>query len=218
MLPDPASPEPNYSLLDMPWRLANEARRYAALPFHRAAFALHGVRWPPGLRAYGLPMIQRHRGSQILLGEGVSLRSWPQSNPLSPNHAVVLSTRSASAVLSIGAGSGLTGATIVAEERVEIGERVFVGANAVIVDTDFHPLDPSARRATPSDGRHAPVLIADDVFIGMNALILKGVTVGAGAVVGAGSVVVRDVPPLAVVSGNPAVVIRYLNPSREAGR
>ena len=196
----------------MPWRLTSELRRLAALPLHRAAFALHGIRWAPGLRVYGLPMIQRYRGSRIELGAGVVLRSWRSSNPLAPNHAVVLATRSASAVLTIGPGSGLTGVTVVAEERVEIGERVFVGANTTIVDTNFHPLDPDVRRATPSAGQHRPVRIEDDVFIGMNALILKGVTIGQGAVVGAGSVVVRDVPAYAVVSGNPAVVVRQMEP------
>lgn len=204
------SPSPG-RLLDMPWRLTNELRRLAAFPYHRGAFGLHGVPWASGLRVYGMPMIQRHRGSRIEVGAGVTLRSWRSSNPLAPNHAVVLATRSASAVLRIGAGSGLTGATVVAEERVEIGARVFVGANATIADTDFHPLDPETRRATPSAGRHSPVVIGDDVFIGMNALILKGVTIGHGAVVGAGSVVTRDVPPLAIVSGNPAVLVRQMD-------
>ncbi|MBV8923397.1 DapH/DapD/GlmU-related protein, partial [Bradyrhizobium sp.] len=57
---------------------------------------------------------------------------------------------------------------------------------------------------------HAPVVIADKVWIGFNASILKGVTIGEGAVVGACSVVTRDVPPFAVVAGNPARVIRTL--------
>ena len=54
----------------------------------------------------------------------------------------------------------------------------------------------------------APVTIEDDVFIGMNALVLKGVTIGAGSVVAAGCVVARDVPPRSVVVGNPARVVR----------
>jgi acetyltransferase-like isoleucine patch superfamily enzyme len=53
-------------------------------------------------------------------------------------------------------------------------------------------------------------VIGDDVFVGMEALVLKGVTIGDGAVVGAGAVVTQDVPPRAVVAGNPAQVVRAL--------
>ena len=77
----------------------------------------------------------------------------------------------------------------------------------VICDTDFHPLDPQQRAAKSLDAKTAPITIADDVFIGMNALILKGVAIGAGAVIGAGSVVPRDVPAGAIVAGNPAQIL-----------
>ena len=95
-------------------------------------------------------------------------------------------------------------------ERITIGDRVWVGANTVISDTDFHPLDPARRRADPLAANTAPISIADDVFIGMHALILKGVSIGAGAVIAAGSVVTRDVPAGSVVAGNPARVIRQV--------
>lgn len=54
-----------------------------------------------------------------------------------------------------------------------------------------------------------PVTICDDTWIGCNAIILKGVTIGRGAIVGAGAVVTKDVPPYAIVGGNPARIIRY---------
>jgi acetyltransferase-like isoleucine patch superfamily enzyme len=108
----------------------------------------------------------------------------------------------------------MTGATLVAAEWIEIGDRVFVGANCVIVDTDFHPLDPSARQVDVLAGAHSPVVIEDDAFIGMRSIILKGVRVGAGSVIGAGSVVTQDVAPGAVVAGNPAVFVRWLDRSR----
>jgi len=53
-------------------------------------------------------------------------------------------------------------------------------------------------------------VIGDDVFVGMDALVMKGVTIGEGAVVGAGSVVTQNVPPRTVVAGNPATVVREL--------
>lgn len=192
----------------MPWAAANELRRMAALPYIRLLFSLHGLGWGRRWRILGMPIVQRYRGSRIMLGDGLELRSWRSSNPLAPIHPVVLATRSASALIQVGRDVAMTGAALVAAERIIIGDRVLIGANATIVDTDFHPLDPAARRHDMLAGERAAVVIEDDVFIGMRSLILKGVRVGAGSVVGAGSIVTRDVPAGAIVAGNPARVVR----------
>lgn len=194
--------------LEMPWAAANELRRMAALPYIRLLFGLHGLGWGRRWRILGMPIVQRYRGSRIVLGDGLELRSWRSSNPLAPNHPVVLATRAPGARIQVGRDVAMTGATLVAAERISIGDRVLIGANATIVDTDFHPLDPAERRRDILAGARAAVLIEDDVFIGMHSLILKGVRVGAGSVIGAGSVVTRDVPAGAVVAGNPARVVR----------
>ncbi len=193
----------------MPWKANNEIRRLLILPL--VYWSLRGLEVGAGWRCYGLPVIQRHRRSRIRIGARMNLRSTARSNPLGPNHPVIISTRRPGAQLTIGDDFGMTGGSLVCDERVTIGDRVWVGANTVIADTDFHPLDPGRRRESPLAAKTAPINIADDVFIGMNALILKGVTVGAGAVVGAGSVVVRDVPPGVLVAGNPARVIGELS-------
>jgi tetrahydrodipicolinate N-acetyltransferase len=82
--------------------------------------------------------------------------------------------------------------------RVQVGRMCHVGAGAVLAGV-IEP--PSAQ----------PVVIEDDVLIGANAVVLEGVRVGAGAVVAAGAVVVEDVPPLAVVAGVPARIIKYVD-------
>lgn len=197
--------------LAMPWAVGYEVRRILAYPYIRLMFALHGIRWGRGWRIWGMPIIQRYGGSQISIGDGAYLRSWPSTNPLVPNHPVVLATRSASARIVIGDNVGMTGATIVAAELIQIGDRVQIGANTTIVDTDFHPLDAAQRQVDFQAGKHAPVVIEEDVFIGMNSLVLKGVRIGAGAAIGAGSVVTKDVPARAVAAGNPAKVIRMLD-------
>ena len=194
----------------MPWTVGLDLRRRLAWPLVRAQFAWHGISWGRGWKIFGRPIIQRHRNSTITFGDGLYLRSWPRSNPLAPTAPVVLSTRRADAVIDIGEDCGFTGTTLVAADRVAIGDRVQVGGNASIVDFDFHPLRPEARAANFNDGAAAPIVIEDDVFVGMEALILKGVTVGHGAVVGAGAVVTQDVPPRTVVAGNPATVVREL--------
>jgi acetyltransferase-like isoleucine patch superfamily enzyme len=194
----------------MPWTAALELRRRLVWPVVRAQFAWHGLSWGRNWKVFGRPIIQRHRGSRIEMGDGLTLRSWPRSNPLAPTAPVVLSTRRADAAITVGDGCGFTGTTLVAADRIAIGDRVLVGGNASIVDFDFHPLTPEARAEAINAGAAAPIVIEDDVFVGMEALVLKGVTIGEGAVVGAGAVVTQDVPPRTVVAGNPATVVRKL--------
>jgi acetyltransferase-like isoleucine patch superfamily enzyme len=194
-----------------PWKAINELRRYAELPFIRLYFALHGVAWGAGWMIYGRPLIQRHAGSTITIGRGLEMRNWFGSNPLGVAHRSILVTWTAGARIEIGDGVGMTGATLVAQTQVSIGNRVFIGANSTICDTDFHPLRDHLRQLDPTAGTSRPIVIEDDVFIGMSTLILKGSRIGRGSVVGAGSVVSGDVPPGVIVAGNPARVIRSLS-------
>lgn len=191
---------------DTPWKAVTELRRFVTTPFVRLYFALHGVRWGARWRVYGRPLIQRHRGSRIAIGDGFHARSWFTSNPLGILHRVVLATWSRDAVIEIGADTSMSGATIVAQESVRIGARVRIGANSTVADTDFHPISATRRLESPRAGRAAAIVIGDDVFIGMNTIVLKGVTIGDRAVIGAGSVVRNDVPADAIASGNPAAV------------
>jgi len=117
----------------------------------------------------------------------------------------------------------LNGALIMAEEKIEIGAHCLISWNIGIADSDFHPLEPAQRlidaqalapyfkdRPPRPKLKTAPVKIADNVWVGMNAVILKGVTIGENSVVAAGSVVTKSVPPSTVVAGNPAVIVRQL--------
>ena len=196
--------------LSTPWKISLEFRRILCEPYSRFYCALHGIAWGKGWKIYGCPIIQRHRESSINIGAGFSCRSWTDSNPLGPYHSLILSTRAKDALLRIGEDVGITGGTLCAVHRIEIGNRVTIGANTTIVDTDFHPLRPEERLKNPHQGSHAPVFIEEDVFIGMNSIILKGVRIGKGSVIGAGSVVTTNVEPGAVYAGNPAVFVRSL--------
>ncbi|MCK4814937.1 acyltransferase, partial [bacterium] len=111
----------------------------------------------------------------------------------------------AGAKINIGDNVGLSGTSIVADLEIRIGDRVICGANTVIVDTDFHAIQPQGRRYSRNGIEHAAVVIENDVFIGMDATILKGVRIGEG------SVVTRDVPPGKIVGGNPARIIGEVN-------
>lgn len=86
-----------------------------------------------------------------------------------------------------------------------LGDRAFIGHQVVFATLD-HDLNPSKR----NDLYPAPIVLKNDVWIGSNAVILKGVTIGEGSVVAAGSVVTKDVPANVVVGGNPARVIKEI--------
>lgn len=122
---------------------------------------------------------------------------------------------------TIGDFTLLNGALIMAEDRIKIGSHCLVSWNVGIADSDFHPLEPAQRlidaqalapffkdRPPRPKLRTGPVIISDNVWIGMNATILKGVTIGENSVVAAGSVVTKSVAPNSVVAGNPAVVVK----------
>jgi len=200
-----------HQAFDTPWKLGNELRRWLVYPWVRLIFAINGIPWGRDWLFYGAPVIQKHHRSQMSFGDYFSLRSSMRSNPLGPNHPVILCTWQMGAVLKIGDHFGMTGGTICASEHIIIGNNVAIGANTTIIDTDFHPIDPLQRQLYPTAARTAPVIIEDDVFIGMNSLVLKGVTIGCGSAVGAGSVVTRDVPPGTIVGGNPAKIIGQVN-------
>lgn len=106
---------------------------------------------------------------------------------------------------------------------VQVEDDVLISYECIIADSDNHSLYPELRARDLSnwmngrkhDWSHsamAPVMIKRGAWIGARAIILKGVTVGEGAVVGMGSVVTRDVPPRTIVAGNPACVVREIGP------
>lgn len=103
--------------------------------------------------------------------------------------------------ISIGDGTHLGPRTEVrCRERIDIGARCRISWDVQITDTDFHQLEGAVVTV--------PVVIGDDVWIGMRVTILKGVHVGSGAVITAGSVVVSDVVGGCLVAGVPAKVVR----------
>ena len=136
---------------------------------------------------------------------------------------------SSAGIITIGNHSYIGGGTFISRSSIEIGDNVTIAWGGTIYDHDSHSLDYMKRRKDIDDelddirnGRNfiqnkdwsdvncKPIKICDDAWIGMNVIILKGVTVGEGAIVGAGSVVTKDVPAWTVVAGNPARVVKEL--------
>jgi maltose O-acetyltransferase len=99
------------------------------------------------------------------------------------------------------------GCSIAAAERVTIGAECLIGTHAIIIDNDFHRLEPERRLETPES---KPITIEDNVWIGARVIVLPGVVIGEGACIAAGSVVNADVPPRTLAAGVPARVIKQL--------
>ena len=117
---------------------------------------------------------------------------------------------------------------IVCHTAVTIGSDVIISWGVTVVDHDSHAVSWAQRSSDVEDWRRGskswehvpvrPVTIGDKVWIGFGASILKGVAIGEGAVIGACAVVTREVPPYAVVAGNPAQVIRLLSEAERQAR
>lgn len=122
---------------------------------------------------------------------------------------ILLQSRTPAARISIGAKTILSNnVSLVACDQIVIGERCLIGDLVTITDSDFHELSPEQRHE--GAGQTAPVCIGDNVWLGSRVVVLKGVTIGDGAVIAAGAVVVRDIPPRALAGGVPAKVLRTL--------
>lgn len=168
-----------------------------------------GVHLGKGCEFYGVPILRRFPGSRIEIGDKCVMRSSRRSNLAGINRPCYISTLRAGAVIRIGHSCGFSGTVIGVAQGVEIGNHVMCGANSMITDTDWHPVDPEAR-LRGDEGRSGPVILGDNVWIGMGAIVLKGVTIGENSVIGAGSVVTTSIPPNVVAAGQPARVIRKL--------
>jgi len=117
------------------------------------------------------------------------------------------------------------GTRIWSAKKITIGNRVLIAYNVSIHDNISHPVDPVARHKEyvyiktnrefqeTNDLNEKEIIIEDDVWIGFNATILKGVRIGKCAIIGANTVITEDVPAGAIVVGNPARIIKYIDQS-----
>ena len=171
----------------------------------RLLFRLNGIRFGRGLRAVGVPAVNVSLGGRAEIGERFTVRTGLHDTEVGTVGGRI--RVGPKGVLRIGDRVGMSNATIVCEELVEIGDDVLLGGGVQVFDTNFHSTDATVRvsgQAARSDVRTAPVRIGSRVFVGANALIFKGVSIGDEAVVAAGSVVVCDVPAGETWGGNPA--------------
>lgn len=199
------------NIFNTPWKVWDLIKSFINEPFYRIYFLLNGVSYGKRWRLYGKPIIHKHKGSKIIIGNDLVLRNNFSSNPLGINHATILTTWLKGAFIKIGNDVGISGASICASKGITIGNNVLIGANVLIIDSDFHPIKDSNRRYSQKKINCKEIVIEDNVFIGVNAIILKGVTIGKNSVIGAGSVVFGNIPQDCIAFGNPAKIIKNIN-------
>ncbi len=110
------------------------------------------------------------------------------------------------ATVSLGSGYINNGVRIAAFKKIYIGDNVVISENVTLRDSDNHKILGTIKPQT------SPIVIGDNVWIGMNCLILKGVTIGDNSIIGAGSIVTNNIPNNVIAGGNPAIVIKNLGP------
>jgi acetyltransferase-like isoleucine patch superfamily enzyme len=173
--------------------------------------SLYGIKLGSGCRFWKQPVIYMEVGSKLEIGDGCVFRSDFDSNLIGVSNRCIISTHSPDAVIKIGSGCGFSGTSIGVKESLVIGNNVLVGANSFITDFDWHSVNP-IDRDNAADVKARKVVIEDNVWIGLNCVILKGVHIGRNSIIGAGSVVTRNVPADSICGGNPCQVLRSISP------
>lgn len=169
---------------------------------------LNGVKYGNGIKVFGLPRIE-NKGS-VTLGNNMRLISAKCGYNSGNIAGGVFLRTSKSGNIVTGDEVYLNGTSIISEESIILGNRIMIGANTVIMDTNSHNVPYKNRLKRWDKIRRKAVVIEDDVWIGANCFIMKGVRIGKGSIIGAGSVVNNEVKPFSIYAGNPAVFVKKI--------
>lgn len=194
-------------------------RRCGYIYWNRFLFGVNGVCYGRRMQIYNRIYLHKHPQAKVIIGDDFVLSSGEAFNPLCRNIRGCIFLPEPTSVLEIGNQSGISSACIWAKEHIVIGDRVKIGGDSILMDTDAHNLDYKIRSSMEVIGKvsvdvltakSAPIIIEDDVLIGTRSIILKGVTIGARSIIAAGSVVTKSIPSDCIAGGNPCKVIRYV--------
>lgn len=174
------------------------------------SLTLQGCKPGAAFATSGRCHFKARKANSIQIARNVTLLGGWRSNRVGLSNPVLLQTFGEGRI-EIGANSGGSGIVISSRSQVKIGKNVNIGGNARIYDHDFHALEFEKRHLPFKEQepfvRSSPIRIGDDVFVGTNAIILKGVTIGSRTIVAAGSVVFQgNYPPDSILHGNPATI------------
>lgn len=174
----------------------------AFLTHYRRKLARLDVEIHPTSIINKMPDLRLAKGSRLILHEDVTLTSNVRHNPLLL-HPVMLRTLTPQAVIEFMPHSGITGSTIVCANRVTIGEYTVIGANTLIYDSFGHTYSEERGWSSSRALTGNPITIGKKCFIGVNCIVMGGVTIGDNCLVSAGTVVTADIPAGHKAFGNP---------------
>ena len=161
---------------------------------------------------YGKIYIRVARNATLHIGNNFSFISGKAYNPLCKNIEGSICVNEGASLI-IGSNVGMSSTSIWAHDSIIIGNYVKIGAGCTILDSDCHSLNYLDRRNGKADmenKRNKKIVIEDDVMIGAECIIFKGVHIGARSIIGGGSIVTKDIPSDCIAGGNPCKVLRYM--------
>ena len=156
-----------------------------------------------GCKFRGNTIFRKLPNSSITIGNRCSFNSSHKSNLIGVYSPCMISTIQQCAQIEIGNNCGFSGTVIAAATHIRLGNNVRCGANTLITDSDWHIDDYRS-------GKNQPVIIEDNVWLGYDVKILKGVHIGENSFIGAGSIVTKDIPANVVAAGNPCKIIKEI--------
>ena len=177
--------------------------------WNKCVMKFSGIECGIGFRSCGTIIFRRYSGS-ITIGINVGVNSHRIADPIGGDTKTIMIASSGGS-LKIGNGVGISNATFFASDSIIIDDEAVIGAGVKVYDTDFHSVIADYRMNGNTHVKTAPVYIGKRTFIGGHSLILKGVSIGEGAVVAAGSVVTKPIPANEVWGGNPAKFIKKID-------
>lgn len=161
---------------------------------------LWGIKFGRGCSFRGNMIFFRATGTSIEIGKYCSFNSSSRFNFRGINHCCIIQTKGNGRIV-IGNNFGASGVSIVSSISVTIGDDVMCGTNVIIGDRNDH-------EDRYPEWQPMPIIIGNNVWIGMNSIIMRGVSIGDNTIIGAGSIVTKDIPSNVIAAGNPCKIIK----------
>lgn len=194
-----------------------KVKRYLYKRYNKMLFYSPNITTGKNFIVHNKIYLRMNKNSHLTIGDNFLYNSGDFFNPIARNIRGGFFLNDNSQVF-IGNNVGISCTCIWSNLFIKIGDRVKIGADTIIMDTDAHSLNYLERRNDETDGmktQSKPIVIEDDVLIGTRCIILKGVHIGARSIIGSGSIVTKDIPSDSIAAGNPCKVLKKIENDKQ---